>query len=371
MASGPDLDALRIAAYAVLRRDPDNRDAHLRLYEIEQMRRTPAAALAHLRAALRGSRVVAGTSRAGADLRVLALSRVAPWEANVPLELVVDEARVALTRLYLDDGDDLEAIRVAVPPHDVLFNAIAESDDARPALALAQRLVDALGERCVNAPAAVARLSRDRVSAAFAASAQVLAPAVVRRSRADLAAHPLDAPLVVRPVGSQAGVGLARVASAAERDAYLAANDAAWYYVVPFVDYRGADGFFRKYRVMFVDGVAYPCHLAISPNWMIHYYNAPMSEHAWMRDEEAAFIADLEAVFDGPRAGALREIRDAVALPYFGIDCAIAPDGRVLLFEADAAMLVHGSDPVDLFPYKPAGFARIKAALTRLLEGRA
>jgi hypothetical protein len=93
-----------------------------------------------------------------------------------------------------------------------------------------------------------------------------------------------------------------------------------------------------------------------------------MSEHAWMRDEEAAFIGDMPAVFAGRLADALHEIAAAIPLGYFGIDCAIAHDGRLLLFEADAAMLVHGSDPPDLYPYKRAGFERIKAALTALLE---
>jgi hypothetical protein len=113
--------------------------------------------------------------------------------------------------------------------------------------------------------------------------------------------------------------------------------------------------------------VPYACHLAISPRWMIHYYNAAMAEHQWMRDEEARFIGDLGTVFTGTPAEALREIAAAIPLEYFGIDCAIAPDGRLLLFEADAAMLVHGTDPPDLYPYKRAGFQRIQQALNAFL----
>jgi hypothetical protein len=367
-----DLHALRAAAYALLRRDPGHRDAHLRLYEIEQMLGTPVAALAHLRAALRHSPAIASTAaRPGADLRVLALTRVAPWEANVPLELVIDESRVALTRLYLNGDEPLETLLAHVPPHDVLFNTIAESDAARPALALAGRLAGALGERCVNPPEVVAGLSRDRVSAAFSGSAAIAAPAVARVARDAIDERTVDVPIVIRPVGSQAGIGLERIDGVAALGSYLSAQPADAYYVMPFVDYRRPDGFFRKYRIMFVDGTPYPCHLAISPRWMIHYYNAPMSEHAWMREEEAAFVGDVDAVFGGTLAGALREIAGAVALDYFGIDCSIASDGRLLLFEADAAMLVHGSDPPDLYPYKRAGFERIQAALTALLERRA
>jgi hypothetical protein len=95
-----------------------------------------------------------------------------------------------------------------------------------------------------------------------------------------------------------------------------------------------------------------------------------MAEHRWMRDEEARYIAHLDAVFNGSLRAALAEIVRAVPLDYFGIDCAVAPDGRLLLFEADAAMLVHGTDPPELYPYKRTGFQRIQTALMDLLYKR-
>ena len=362
-----DIAELRATAYALLRREPNNRDAHLRLYEVEQMLSTPAAAIAHLRAALRTSPVVASGGPPGA-WRLLALTRIARWEANVPLELVIDESRIAASRLYLDGSESLAALLSHVPPHDVLFNSIAESDEAQPALRLAERVVAALGSPCINAPGAVTALSRDRVAQRFAGSALTAAPLVERIGRDELECTRLDAAAIVRPVGSQAGFGLERVESSADLRHYLARHPEPAYYLSPFVDYRGADGFFRKYRIIYVDGVPFPCHLAVSPHWMIHYYNAPMHENAWMRAEEAAFLDDLGSVFSGPRGAALREIAAAVPLDYFGIDCAIAHDGRVLLFEADAAMLVHGTDPADVFPYKRAAYQRIKNALTALIE---
>ena len=197
-----------------------------------------------------------------------------------------------------------------------------------------------------------------------------MVPPIERTGATALRARAITEPLVIRPVGSQAGFALARVDDAGALRAYLDENPHEAYYVMPFVDYRDADGFYRKYRVMFVDGVPYACHLAISPRWMIHYYNAAMAEHAWMRDEEARFIAGLDDVFHGTLGGALREIAAKIPLDYFGIDCAILPGERVLLFEADAAMLVHGSDPADLYPYKRAGFERIQRALTDLLRRR-
>lgn len=366
-----ELESLRSLAYDVLRRNPAARQAHLRLYEVEQMLGQPEAALAHLRAAVQSSRIVSvPAQRQPATCSVLALSRVAPFEANTPLELILDTEHTTLHRLYIDDGDR-QLPDEELPPYDVLFNTIAESEQARPALALAHAFAQRAGARTVNEPGLVAQLGRADVARRFAGSATILAPGVERVEAAALRAREITAALVVRPVGSQAGHALALIGDGAELHAYLDEHAYAAYFVMPFVDYRSSDGFYRKYRVMFVNGVPFAYHLAISPRWMIHYYNAPMADHQWMRDEEARFIGDLDAVFHGPLREALGEVARDVALDYFGIDCGIAPDGRLLLFEADAAMLVHGTDAPDLFPYKRAGFERVKAALTTLLSQRA
>ena len=125
-----ELESLRSLAYAVLRRDPAARDAHLRLYEVEQMLGQPHAAIEHLRAALKTSRIVTLPAlRQPAELTLLAISRVAPWEANIPLELIVDTQRTTLHRFYIDDNDTHAAV-AGLPEYDVLINAIAESERA-------------------------------------------------------------------------------------------------------------------------------------------------------------------------------------------------------------------------------------------------
>jgi hypothetical protein len=103
---------------------------------------------------------------------------------------------------------------------------------------------------------------------------------------------------------------------------------------------------------------------------MIHYYNAQMAEHQWMRDEEAAFLSRPWDRFGGSLGAAVRAIAPAVGLEYFGIDCAISREGRLLVFEADAAMLVHTTDPVDLYPYKHEFVPRIYRALERMVDRR-
>ena len=96
----------------------------------------------------------------------------------------------------------------------------------------------------VNAPETVARIGRTGVAGTVrpsADSATIVAPAVERTTFAALHARSVDAPLVVRPVGSQAGIGLALIASSEDVHVYLSERDDPEYFVMPFVDYRSAD----------------------------------------------------------------------------------------------------------------------------------
>ena len=58
-------------------------------------------------------------------------------------------------------------------------------------------------------------------------------------------------------------------------------------------------------------------------------------------------------------------------LDYFAIDCGELPDGSLLLFEADVAMIVHAMDPPDMFPYKAPQMRKVFAAFTAMLRNYA
>jgi hypothetical protein len=81
-------------------------------------------------------------------------------------------------------------------------------------------------------------------------------------------------------------------------------------------------------------------------------------------------MADMPAAL-GPRAmAALHEIGRRLDLDYVGLDCAVLPDGTLLVFEVETGMIVHDLDPPDLFPYKKTYIARIFAAVEALLDAR-
>jgi tetratricopeptide (TPR) repeat protein len=130
---------------------------------------------------------------------------------------------------------------------------------------------------------------------------------------------------------------------------------------------NGPDGMARKYRVMFIGGALYPLHLAISADWKVHYFSAAMQADPQFRAEERRFLDGMPAVLGDRAMGALQRIQATLGLDYAGIDFALAPDGSVLLFEANATMAIlpPGDDPIWDYRRHPVDAAL--AASRRLL----
>jgi glutathione synthase/RimK-type ligase-like ATP-grasp enzyme len=175
-------------------------------------------------------------------------------------------------------------------------------------------------------------------------------------------------PMIARPVGSHAGEGLKKLDDRAAILAYLAQQSQDEFFISPFVDYRSADGLFRKYRIALIDGAAYACHMAISSHWMIHYLNADMINNGQNRAEEAQFMRDFDEDFGARHQKALREIALRCGLDYLVIDCAETRDGKLLVFEVGNAMIVHAMDPEHVFPYKAGQMKKLFAAFETMLR---
>jgi glutathione synthase/RimK-type ligase-like ATP-grasp enzyme len=68
---------------------------------------------------------------------------------------------------------------------------------------------------------------------------------------------------------------------------------------------------------------------------------------------------------------ALQEIAASLQLDYGGIDFALAADGSVLLFEANATMVINLPDSNRIWDYRRAPIARALDAARRLVLARA
>jgi glutathione synthase/RimK-type ligase-like ATP-grasp enzyme len=316
-------------------------------------------------------------ARRAEGLRLLVFMGPGDLMANTPVELLVEDSDVSLHLLYLRPDAEWPD---TVPDHDVALVAVGESDDSQPLLARLAEYVADWPRPVINRPECIARLSRDRVSAALRGVPGVEMPVTVRVGRAELRAladgnRSLAAilpdgayPVIVRPAGSHAGTQLEKLAAAEALAGYLERSRVESFYLSRFVDYRSTDGRFRKYRIVLIEGKPCLCHLAVSGHWMIHYANAGMHESGEKRAEEARCMERFDADFALRHAAALQAIHERMELPYVGIDCAETPEGRLLVFEVDNSMVVHALDSEDLFPYKKPAMDKVFAGFRRLLE---
>ncbi|MEA2825149.1 MAG: hypothetical protein QOF03_1631 [Alphaproteobacteria bacterium] len=313
-------------------------------------------------------------------LRVLALAAATDMGGNTPLEFLLEDSEIELTTLYVVPGMPLPQ---PLPAHDIAMVAAPVSESVSDTLSEITQLVKTWPKPVLNLPQSIFQLDRDRLHALLKSAPGISIPTTARLSRKSLLeiAHNggllrdgiTDGgfPLIVRPIDGHAGLGLAKLEHASDIDAYLSQRPEADFFISPYVDYSGADGLFRKYRIVFVDGRPHACHMAISDQWKIWYYNADMAQCAARRAEEAQFMANFEGEFAGRHGVALAETARRIDLEYFGIDCAETKDGKLLIFEADNAMIVHNMDPVEVFPYKAPQMRKIFNSFAAMLHRHA
>jgi hypothetical protein len=120
---------------------------------------------------------------------------------------------------------------------------------------------------------------------------------------------------------------------------------------------------------MIIDRKIYPIHLAISRQWKVHYFKADMADSPENRLQDAAFLDDMPS-FIGPRGmAALERINAALDLDYCGIDFAVTATSDILLFEANATMVMVPLSDDRKWDYRRAAFDKVFGAIhTMLLE---
>lgn len=340
-----------------------------------------AIALDYQRRALQLTQVYkVARSEGRKKIRLLVIMAPGDMTANNPVDCLLEDSDIDMTLLYLVPGTRLPC---ELPAHDLIFVAIGESLDNRPLLTQASNLARLSPRSVINLPDRIAALTRENVCSMLRNEPGTSMPATVKVDREKLSTGDfgLDEstefsgiggfPILVRPLDSHGGKNLSKIKDAGSLSKYLAVLPDEHFYVSQFVDYQSADHQFRKYRITLIDGVPYPSHLAISSNWMIHYFNADMAGSQAKRNEEARFFANFETGFRARHENALRRIDKLVGLELVSIDCAETLGGKLLIFEIDNAAIVHALDDPAVFPYKPPAMQKLFTAFRGLLQDRA
>jgi Tfp pilus assembly protein PilF len=291
-------------------------------------------------------------------------------DGNVPYIHLLPRTRYTLILWYAEYAP--EGQERTLPPHDIVFNAVGDPDASPRAQQAAARFAARTTKPLLNRPDRVARTHRSSMPELFGGISSLVVPAVARlvpdgrTLRAAVASTGIPFPVIVRRAGTHGGTS-ARLVVSAEGLPDRLFDDVT--YVTKFVDSRSVDGNYRKYRVIFVDRVPYPYHLAISSNWLVHHATAGMDRDSAKRSEEAMFLADPEGALGSRAMTALHEIGSTLDLDYAGIDFSLLPDGRILFFEANATMLVH-PETTPMYAYKNAAVQTIADAVTAMIERR-
>jgi len=391
--------AARTACEQAVRCHPDNPLAHSNLANLLHEAGDPAAARHHYDAALaldagfapahRGlarlldaqadpaatahrrlgfaAHAVATLPYRGTGTAAAILLLVAAAGGNVPTHHWIDDRRHAVTVLHADFHDPAQPL----PPHDLIVNAIGEADLCAAALAGAAAIVARSTAPVINPPDGVRATGRADNARRLAGIAGLRPPRIEVLARRDLAAAArLGFPLLLRTPGCHTGRNFHLVAGPGDLAPTAAALPGDELLAIEYLDARGADGMARKYRVMFVDGTAYPLHLAIAADWKVHYFTADMAASAAHRAEEQRFLADMPGVLGRRAMAALAGLAATLGLDYAGADFALAADGSLLLFEANATMVVYPPGPEPIWDYRRPAVDAILAALERMLARR-
>jgi hypothetical protein len=378
-----------------LRLDPEFAEAHQGLARILSAAGDEAAAATHWHQGFHGHALITKRYRGtGTPIPVLLL--VSARSGNVPSQLWITPRHFTVHAIYAEYHDPTAPL----PPHTLAVNLIGDADLSAHALDLAETILASSISPLVNPPSRVRQTGRAENARRLSHIPGVTAPAIATQSSgAILTRNDLRYPLLLRRPGFHTGQHFTRVENQhglepairellparshdpAARVPAAHADDPAGQplqpaprapvadelLVIEYLDARGEDGHARKYRVMFIDGELYPLHLAISADWKVHYFSAAMAQSAAFREEERRFLDDMPAVLGAKAMQALRDICAAMGLQYAGIDFALSPDGSVLLFEANATMVVFPPGPDTMWDYRRRAIDTVIAAATAML----
>jgi Tfp pilus assembly protein PilF/glutathione synthase/RimK-type ligase-like ATP-grasp enzyme len=360
---------------AALRIDPGYRAAHAGLaYVMDELGDADRAALYRSKA-FSGQCMVSLPYR-GAQQPVKVLLLLATTTGNVPTHRFLTNLlfeRILVATEYYEPG-------MALPPHHLVFNAVGEADTSEQALAGATAVLANTRRPVINPPSAVQGTSRRAIAERLA-----VVPGVVTAKTTSMARQRLLAPdaatvlaeegfvfpLLLRTPGFHGGKHFVRVETLAELAGAVEELPGEELLVIEYLDARGADGKSRKYRVMLIDGKLYPLHVAISKDWMIHYFSADMAESAENRAEDAAFLTNMPGVLGESAVSALKQVQQILGLDYGGIDFGLNERGEILIFEANSTMTVVVPDRDPRWDYRRPTVQGIYQALLQMLLNRA
>ena len=290
-------------------------------------------------------------------------------DGNIPWQPLLDRQRHHTRILALEFFPE----NVPLPPHDLLFNAVGDADRCPDALTRAlQRWPQCASQiPARNDPQRVQATARTRLVQLSTGIPHLRNARTVefRRSPRDAScresAHRLEHwlldqgyhfPLLLRAPGFHGGQYFERAERADDLPVLLERLPGSSLLVLECLPTQGQDEIYRKFRIMTLGGNLYPIHLALSSQWKVHYFSAEMTTRPDFREEEQAFLEDYRAFLGSSAVSALEALQLRLRLDYGGMDFTLDHGGNVLLFEANATMVLHPPPEDRIWDYRRPAF---------------
>jgi glutathione synthase/RimK-type ligase-like ATP-grasp enzyme len=257
-----------------------------------------------------------------------------------------------------------------LPRHHLVFNSIGDADLCGPALEAAVKLVEKTTAPIINSPERVLHTSRLENAKRLAGEPGVRTPETRMMPKEDIIRQQkkLSYPLLLRAPGFHTGQHFVKVDDPSGLTGALAPLPGHDILVMQYLEGRDAGGYARKYRVMMIGNKLYPLHLAVSKDWKVHYFTAAMAGQPQFQAEEKRFLNNMHAVLGPSAVAALEAIKDRLGLDYGGIDFGLDTEGNVLLFEANATMVINPPPPEERWIYRRTPIEQTLQAVRDLLK---
>jgi len=282
----------------------------------------------------------------------------APGDGNIPFRNIIPNTHNSyiLTTMFLNEIDTLDHF----PKFNVAINCVGNPDFLSEKLINnIKKIQNKFTNRILNPIEKILQTRRDKIKFLLSDIDDVIVPETIILNKAslrniidnkDISNLSIEYPFIIRPVGGHGGYGMSLIENLEALSNYMI-NEAEAFYCINFHDYKSEDHYYRKYRSVFVDRKIYHYHLAISNNWIVHYFSADMLKEPFKRHEEHHFLDFPEKTIGTKAHKALELIAQRLDLDYAGIDYSILKDGRLFVFETNSLISVYPVDP-DHFPYK-------------------
>ena len=279
----------------------------------------------------------------------------------------------------LPEASTARAALEKFPKPDLILNnwVNAENLSTPDVLEFISEFADGLGLPVLNHPRHAALTTRQRNSERLAGIPNLVVPRLVRfisdAQKQNQLVRALGAtigfPVIVRNPFMQMGKGTAKLDSPEQLETYLNEHTGQELYAIAFVHNPVADGIFRKFRAAVIGEEIIIYHYHFGQEWNVHGERdqdrrAAIPVKPAIVQFTEKIIANPSESLGEPGMTALREIRNRTPLDFFGIDFDIMPDGKLLFFEANAAMNISLTGRKNL----EAPRAIMRVALRRLFE---